>query len=86
MESAGKTSGTKGRGMNFDKVDFQSTSRQIKEKIYTEDITKEIRTQVLGVKDKAERISELKTEIRSGAYIADPQEITARILLRGGES
>lgn len=68
----------------FDDAMITSSSRQIEEKIFSENTAKALQKQVLTSEDHSARIAELRMAVADGAYQADSREIASRILLLGG--
>lgn len=72
-------------GQQFDQVAFTSSSRDIEEKLFTEQVIKELRQQVHAKQDNGRKIEWLREAVREGRYVPDSREIAARILLTGGK-
>ena len=73
------------QGQQFDQVVFTSSSRDIEEKLFTEQVIKGLSQQVQAKKDNSQKIEQLREAVRGGSYVPDSRETAARILLMGGK-
>ncbi len=72
-------------GSNYDKAEFTTRVKEVEEKIFSEKMAKSMSMLVFQPKNNESRISELRQAVQGGRYAPNAREITARILLLGGE-
>ena len=74
-----------GTGSNYDKAEFTTRFKEVEEKIFSEKLAKSTSLLVFKPKDSESRVSELRQAVNDGTYSVNAREISARILLLGGE-
>lgn len=72
-------------GKNFDKITLTSSSRDIEEKIFTEELAKKLKCEIKQEEDRERKIQMLKEKIENKTYIADSRKIAAGMLYQTGD-
>lgn len=68
----------------FDEVLLDASSRDIEEKLLSEEITDRLRTEIRSTGTE-ERINELKQAVKEGTYVLDTRKIAVCMLITEGE-
>ncbi len=74
-------SGTRGNG-NYDAITIQSSSRQIKEKTFSEALSRQVVSEA-GQGASPEKVAAVKRQVEEGTYHVDPYLAASRMLLAG---